>query len=281
MEHELDNKLSFLDATVFRADNKFNCSVFRKSTFSGLGMSFFSFCTFNFKCNFVSTLLSRAYKVCSSYSNLHQEFEFLRNFFQNNGFPLSWIDQKINIFLNKRFSPNSKTQIQNNKPNVYISIPFFGQQSEKLKKEILKLAEKYFSTHNFKIILVNKFTIGSLFPYKDRLPTHVRSSLVYQFCCSRCESTYVGSTSRTLGARVAEHMGRSYRTNSLLTSPSHSSIRDHSFECDTRFNIDNFKILTSASNTQNLRILESLYIHKLRPPLNDTRSAVPLSIITH
>ena len=133
----------------------------------------------------------------------------------------------------------------------------------------------------FKIILVNNFTIGSLFPFKDRLPIHMQPSLVYKFCCSRCESSYVGSTCRTLGARVAEHMGRSHSTNSILARPSHSTIREHSFSCDTLFKIENFKVLRSCSNNNHLRLLESLYIHKLKPNLNENRSAVPLHIATH
>ena len=106
----------------------------------------------------------------------------------------------------------------------------------------------------------------------------MRSSLVYNFCCSRCESQYVGSTTRTLGARVAEHLGRSYRTNRFITTPSHSSIRDHSFECDVRVSIDDFKILASNSNPNDLRTLESLYILKNKPRLNDNKSAVPLKV---
>ena len=101
----------------------------------------------------------------------------------------------------------------------------------------------------------------------------MQASLVYKFRCSQSESSYVGSTCRTLGARVAEHMGRSHSTNSLLTNPSHSSIRDHSFSCDSLINVDNFSILKSCSNFNQLRILESLCIYKLKPNLNDNKSA--------
>ena len=98
----------------------------------------------------------------------------------------------------------------------------------------------------------------------------MRASLVYKFSRSQCESSYVGSTCRTLGARVAEHMGKSHSTNSILTNPSHSSIRDHSFACDTHFNIENFSVLKSCSMLNDLRILESC-INKLKPNLNEMR----------
>ena len=55
--------------------------IYRKPTFSGLGMSFFSYCTSRFKMNCVLTLMSRAYKVCTSYIILNNELCFLKVFF--------------------------------------------------------------------------------------------------------------------------------------------------------------------------------------------------------
>ena len=55
----------------------------------------------------------------------------------------------------------------------------------------------------------------------------LKSSLVYKFSCARCASEYVGMTARTLGTRVDEHVGVSYRTGARLTQPPHLAIRDH------------------------------------------------------
>ncbi|KAF2344598.1 Reverse transcriptase domain, partial [Trinorchestia longiramus] len=57
MECENNNELPFLDCLVTRRENKFEVSVYRKNTFSGLGMSFFSYCTFRFKLNCIRTML--------------------------------------------------------------------------------------------------------------------------------------------------------------------------------------------------------------------------------
>ena len=79
-----------------------SCSVFRKDSFSGLGTSFFSNCTFRFKLNGISTLLARAYRLCSTFSFLHDEFEFLKVVFRSNGFCTSFIENQIKKFLNKK-----------------------------------------------------------------------------------------------------------------------------------------------------------------------------------
>ena len=53
--------------------------------------------------------------------------------------------------------------------NFLISLPYSGLQSQKLKLELTSLLNKYFENIKFKIVLVNKQTIGGLFQYKDTL----------------------------------------------------------------------------------------------------------------
>ena len=148
-----------------------------------------------------------------------------------------------------------------------------------MKGELSKLFVKYFPGLDFKIILVNSFTIGSLFKFKDSLPLVSRSSVVYQYECSACQSKYVGSTHRALGSRMSEHRGRSLRTDALLTAPVHSAIRDHcQHTCSVPVLPSNFKILNSCNSQIGLRILESLHIFKSSPSLNETNSCFPLHI---
>jgi hypothetical protein len=164
------------------------------------------------------------------------------------------------------------------KKKFYFVLPFFGTQSEKLKKDLVSLLSKYFPQIEFKVILVNKYKIGSIFNFKDRLPKSMLSSIIYKHCCARCASEYVGSTTRALGVRVAEHAGRSFRTNVPLASPPHSAIRTHAEKCDLPVRLDDFIVVSSTSGTTDLRILESLYILSDKPVLNDTQSAFPLQL---
>jgi hypothetical protein len=277
-ESEHNNRLNFLDVCVFRSNNKFHTSVYRKPSFTNLGFSFFSFCSKRFKMNSLSTLITRAYRVCSDYKDLHTEFLFLTSFFIKNGFPSTVITRSISKFLSNIYDPNP---INNqNKSYIYCVLPYFGFQSEKLKQELSKIISKFFPEISLRVILVNNRTIGSLFHFKDVLPLGMRSSLIYNFSCAHCASQYVGSTHRALFVRVAEHAGRSYRTGRILGSPSHSSIRQHcNSSCDQIIDFSKFKIVDSCSINFDLRILEPLYIHKLKPSLNDMQSAYPLKIV--
>ena len=101
-EHELDNSLAFLDVKITRDENKFQTSVYRKPSFSGLGTSFFSYCCRNFKTNSIQTLLHRAYNICSSNFSLQNELLFLKKFFFQNGFPKRLFEQQTEKFLSKK-----------------------------------------------------------------------------------------------------------------------------------------------------------------------------------
>ena len=103
------------------------------------------------------------------------------------------------------------------------------------------------------------------------------SSVVYKFACAQCSATYVGETSRHLYSRIAEHQGRSPRTGQLLQNVN-SNVFKHFLDSGHDINTNSFEILTLAQNS-NLKILESVYIEKLKPSLNLTVSSTPLTIL--
>ena len=142
------------------------------------------------------------------------------------------------------------------------------------------LLRKQIPNINFRFIFVNKCTIGSFFRYKDHIPTLLCSNIVYLFECPDCMSRYIGSTCRNLKIRIAEHRGVSYRSGTRMTCPSFSKIREHSLDCDHRFNEDDFSILYRAKSSSDLRIAESLYIMKDKPELNGNELATRLLIFT-
>ena len=171
---------------------------------------------------------------------------------------------QISKFFSKHFSDT--TSLYNTKPTFYISITYFGSQSDELSRELSRLLSKYKSHIKFIIIQVNRHKIGSLFNYKDRLPSFMRSSIVYRFSCARCACEYVGSTTRSLQTRVCEHIGKSHRTVLPLSTPQHSNIRLHCDCCRVSVNETDFSILSGYErNSETLLILKFMYISKMKP----------------
>ncbi|KAG1658491.1 hypothetical protein GQR58_022937 [Nymphon striatum] len=279
-ECESDNKINFLDLTIHKSNNSFHCSIYRKPTFTGLGTSFFSFTPLSFKLTAIKSLIHRAYHLCSNYTNIHIEFNFLQNFFKSNGYPILLVNKYINRFLRPIYT---EIPLVHNVPKLpfYISLPFFGYQSEKLKSELLSILPKNYPHVDFHIILSNPFKLSSFFPFKDRISKSMSASVIYEFSCvlGSTPVSYIGSTKRQLYRRVAEHAGKSFRSNNPLSNPPHSSIRQHTNSCKCQITLSNFAIIGSAKSDIELRILESIHIYKKRPSLNDRLSSYPLAIL--
>jgi len=276
MEPEKNNSLPFLDVLVTREGNKFTTGIYRKDTFTGLGLNFMSFVPNLYKINSIKTLIHRAYNICSTWIQFDLEIQKLKEYFTNNGYPSSLFEKYVKRFLCEKVNPIVKN---NDKQVKYLKLPFLGHISYQIRKELTSILEKSCPNMTFRIIFSNSHTIGSFFNYKDRLPDSLCSDIVYGFTCPDCCVGYIGSTSRNLRIRISEHRGRSYRTNAQLLKPSFSTIRNHSLERDHMYKNEDFKILYKARTANELRIAESLFIYKHKPALNNQESAISLYMI--
>ena len=103
-EIETCNQLSFLDVHILKTNTNIETKIFRKPTYSGLHTKWDSYVPQKYKKNLVSTLLYRAFNICNNYKLIHQEFQNISKFMQQNGFPDYFINNQIAMFLNKQFS---------------------------------------------------------------------------------------------------------------------------------------------------------------------------------
>ena len=87
--------------------------------------------------------------------------------------------------------------------------------------------------------------------------------------------SYIGSTTKQSRIRFFQHLGKSPRTNRPVTVPAHSTPRNHCHENDHLLSLNDFKIIDSANNEHELRILESFIFAKKSPPLILIRVLLP------
>ena len=278
MEKEINSQLPFLDVLVSRQGGRLHTSVYRKPSFSGLGTSFFSFISRSLKLSAISSAIFRAYHVSSTCASSHFELEYIKNFFTENGFPCRIVNSFIRSFLDSKYRCPIKTS-DVPKLKKYFVLPYFGAESEKLKREITDLLSKCYPFLDPRMVLVNSLSIGSFFRYKDRVPKCCQSSVVYKVSCASCGASYIGSTFRNLPSRIQQQLGKSVRTGRFLVKPDPSPIREHSLTCDTLVSQDNFSVIGRTSAPLDLRILESLHIYKEKPHLNNMSSSFPLQTV--
>ena len=137
-----------------------------------------------------------------------------------------------------------------------------GHFSDQVHSTLSCLLRKHVPSVQFRFFFTNRNTIGSLFKFKDSIPTTLCSKIVYCFSCPDCKSRYIGSTFRNLKIHISEHSGVSYRTNAQITHPSYSRIREHAGSCKHAINEQDFSIKFRAQCNLDLRIAESLFIMK-------------------
>ena len=246
--------LPFLDIDLDVSSNTLTTKVYRKPTYTGLTLNFRAICPMQWKISVLSTLINRAYIVCSSWQTFHDEIGKLTKIFQNNGYPLYFIQKVVKQYLDKRFcAPKEKDE---SKYLHTVKIPFFGIQSVYFKKKLQSLFRRIDKEFPIRwVFTCNKLKSG--FSNKDHTPKVLRSNVIYQFACEvDPRTTYIGRTTRHLNLRIKEHREKM------------SAISDHRLNCSCSCKVDNFKILSQAPNTYDLNILEAMYIKKLNPTLN-------------
>ena len=136
METESNNKSPFLDLLIKRTDNKIDIEIYRKPTYTGLGVNFMSKCFTVFKNNTFNTRFHRAYHLSSSYLNFHKEILFLKNFFTQNGYLETIFYSRLRKFLNKTYS-NTPIKFGPPKLMLFAKLPYFNDKTnEHIKSEM-------------------------------------------------------------------------------------------------------------------------------------------------
>ena len=106
--------------------------------------------------------------------------------------------------------------------------------------------------------------LGNHFYFKDRIPKHLTSGVVYNFQCELCNESYYGDSVRHLNVRIGEHIGISPLTKENV-KPKNSSVADHYYSAS----YDNLSILTYENKRFLLELKQNLLIMKDKPSLSE------------
>ena len=96
---------------------------------------------------------------------------------------------------------------------------------------------------------------------KDRVPSDLRSYVVYKFVCGSFNTDYIGHTKRHLSTRMKEHL-ETDKTSHVYKHISESQ------RCKALSNSDCFSILNYAITQYSLSIKEGMHIGWQKPALN-------------
>ena len=118
---------------------------------------------------------------------------------------------------------------------------------------------------NVQFVLQTKYKISNFFTFKDKIPSVLRSGIVYKFQCSSCSATYYGKTKRHFKVRMCEHLGISALTGKRVKGDDDSAIKQHLLFCNHTTDFEDFSILATNNNNFKVTLTESLLINRDHP----------------
>ena len=276
--HELEknNSMPFLDIHIYRANNSYNTSIHRKSTFSGVYTHFLSFMPIEYKRGLICTLLYRSFALVSSYENFHLEVVKLKEIINKNGYPVKVIDNCISKFLTKKFEIKSPVQTAAKK-EINLFLPYLGKTSLALRTNLIKAVSKSLPfCYKVRVVFKSSNRLSSYFGFKDKIPQSLISGVVYKYQCSRCNLAYIGKTVRYFETRLSEHLSISALTGKPLKTFQKWPPMSHSLTCKSDISRDDFSIIGHEKNDYLLKIKESLAIYECNPSLNNRSESTKL-----
>ena len=277
IEKEKDSCLPFLDVNIFCENEKFATNVYRKKTFSGVYTNFKSFISETYKICLIKSLLFRCFSLCSDFIKFHHEIDKLKSILYKNSYPHDLIDKCIKEFLDKILTPKPVVSTVLKK-QLIITLPYLGKLSLQIRTRINRIMKNKLPNCNVQFVFQTNCKISNFFTFKDKIPSVVRSGIVYKFQCGSCNATYYGKTKRHFKVRMCEHLGISALTGKRVKGDDDSAIKEHLLFCNHTPYFEDFSILATNNNDFKVTLMESLLINRDHPPLNKSRQSLPLEL---
>ena len=284
IEHEKNNRLSFLDTTVYKGLTTFHTTMYRKPTFTGVYLHWTSLTSRRYKIALIYSLLNRTWKICSEENERNNELATLKEILLRNEYPEHVIDQEFKKFIKSRTgesieqNSDNVTNVDENNNEVdvdennnektveklvtdkrFIVLPYVSKKADEFATRLKRLVTSTYPTVEFNVAFKAPNEIGRYFPFKDKIKRKGdRSSVIYKINCTHpdCQASYIGMTRRHLKARVYEHRTRQ------------TAVHEHELSTGHKMGYDDTEIIDTSDSLVKLAAKEALHILQKRPTLN-------------
>ena len=277
IEKEKDGCLPFLDVNIFRENEKFATNVYRKKSFSEVYTNFKSFMPETYKIGLIKSLLFRCFSLCSDFIKFHHEIDKLKSILYKNSYPPDLIDKCIKEFLDKILTPKPVVSTVPKK-DLMIVLPYLGKLSLQIRTRIHRIMKNKLPYCNVRFVFQTKCKISNFFIFKDKIPSFLRSGIVYKFQCSSCNATCYDKTKRHFKVRIREHFEISALAGKRVKGDDDSAIKERLSFCNHTPDFEDFSILATNNSDFKVTLMESLLINRYHLPLNKNKQSLPLKL---
>ena len=141
---------------------------------------------------------------------------------------------------------------------------YLGKTFFQVKKQLKEIFQSYQKTVNLNVDFKSSKMIKNAFDFKDILPKHINSKVLYKFKCHTSNSVYIDKTKQHLLVRQYEHLGLSVLAEKALkyTEKDATAMRKHCYENKHRCSVDTFEIVANAVNDFHLKLKKIFFNFK-------------------
>ena len=168
-----------------------------------------------------------------------------------------------NSFTNENNSQMSEKQLS------FITLPYKGQQGEKVLKSFKTTLHRSLPNNIEKKVVYTGTKLSSNCQIKDKTKFDRKHDLVYYVKCLECEEDYIGEIGSRLHEWICDHRGKDSKSHVLK----HSLENNHK-----KVSFEDFCIIQNDYTNSKFKqkIPEALFIKELRPSLNTQETYAPL-----
>ena len=207
--HECESEqgeIPFLDMMLLHKGNTVHSTWFSKPTNSGLTLNYIALAPFKYKRSVVRSFVHRIFNSCSDWKYFHSSMEKAKKVLEDNQYPTEFYSPIIYNTLEKlvvKITPEEKPVFDEEVTGKRL---FFVQyRGFETVQYINRLRD---SGAPIQPILTTRKLRTALPTLKEPIPKNLSSNVIYRIKCTRCDSCYVGMTTRHLITRTKEHLGK-------------------------------------------------------------------------
>ncbi|XP_011861774.1 PREDICTED: uncharacterized protein LOC105558604 [Vollenhovia emeryi] len=269
-EIENNKTLNFLNVSVLRENNKMITNWYRKPTFSGRYINYFSSHPTKYKINTITTLVDQA--ILLSDARFHNSnIKLIQDILLNNSYPPRFINEHITKrlkLLRHRHNTNTNDPpTESLERKNYLTIPYINGISEEIGRILSKFNMNIVFTVPKKLdVIIRKG--------KDKIINTKQTELVYKIDCINCDATYIGQTKRHIATRIKEHCNDIKKPTS-----NHSVVSKHRTTFGHEFDWSNPLILHKERHYRRREIAEMFFIKKFNNTINLQKDTENLNTI--
>ena len=253
IEKEIQNQIHFLDINILRQKRYIETSVYRKPCHPQRFNNWESNIDRKYKLIAAKNLFDRANKICNNKNSKRKEFNTIKDYLLNSGYPLKEIRKCQKTIIEKQLT-KSKPSIAEKK-TMYFGTTYIGDETKNFLANINNVLKRHGpNSVDVRCYSRSKLPLQLTFRKKRCKPDAPHNSqCVYQIKCNECNESYIGETGRQVNVRIKEHKNYKLNQNS-------ATINNHQRCFKHQADFVNVKILKEEKDIIKRKLWETYYI---------------------